>query len=118
MLALAHDWRHMRTGRGYFCFPEVDIGVSFAPGMAALIQAKVTPQAAVAAMTTGRRYSADDAVMAGLVDGSADEANLVAAAIAAVHPLVGKHPGTVGAIKETMFATVLDELRAPAASDV
>jgi enoyl-CoA hydratase/carnithine racemase len=55
ILAMAHDWRVMRADRGYFCFPEVDIRLRFTPGMAALIQAKLTPAAAVTAMTTGRR---------------------------------------------------------------
>ena len=46
----------MRADRGYYCFPEVDIRIPFTPGMAALIQTKLTPGAAVTAMTTGRRY--------------------------------------------------------------
>ncbi len=56
MLAMAHDVRVMRADRGFFCFPEVDIRIPFADGMAALIQAKLTPRAAVASMTTGRRF--------------------------------------------------------------
>lgn len=43
MLAIAHDFRVMREDRGFFCFPEVDIRIPFTPGMAALIQAKLTP---------------------------------------------------------------------------
>lgn len=113
MLAMAHDWRVMRSGRGYFCFPEVDINIPFTPGMAALIQAKLTPQAAIVAMGTGQRYDADAAVAAGLVDGAAAEEELLASAIARVQPLAGKDPGTLGAIKATMFAGVLRELRAP-----
>ena len=50
----------MRSDRGYFCFPEVDIRIPFTPGMAALIQAKLSPQAAVASMTTGRRFGGDE----------------------------------------------------------
>jgi enoyl-CoA hydratase/carnithine racemase len=114
MFAMAHDWRVMRTGRGYFCFPEVDINIPFTPGMAALIQAKLTPQAATASMTTGFRYDADAAVAAGIVDGSADEAELLATAIARVQPLAGKDPTTLGAIKATMYAAVLTSLRTPA----
>jgi len=56
MLAMAHDFRVMRADRGYFCFPEADIDIPFTPGMAALVQSKLTPAAAMASMTTGRRF--------------------------------------------------------------
>ncbi|MEO6702763.1 MAG: enoyl-CoA hydratase/isomerase family protein [Jatrophihabitantaceae bacterium] len=103
MLALAHDARLMRTDRGYFCFPEVDINLPFTPGMSALIQAKLPPAAAIASMTTGRRFGGAEAVTAGLVDGSAAESDLLAAAIEQVRPLAGKDRATLGRIKSTMF---------------
>ena len=56
MLTLAHDVRVMRADRGFWCLPEVDIGIPFTPGMAALIQARLTPATAHEAMTTARRY--------------------------------------------------------------
>ena len=68
MLAMAHDFRVMREDRGYFCFPEVDIHIPFTEGMAALIQAKLTPSAAVESMTTGRRYDGPAAQASGIVD--------------------------------------------------
>lgn len=107
MIAMAHDWRVMRADRGFFCFPEVDIHIPFTPGMAALVQAKVTPRAAVDAMTTGRRFAGPDAVAAGLVDATADEAGLVDAAIGFVAGLSGKDAGTLGAIKSVMYADAL-----------
>lgn len=110
MLATAHDWRVMRADRGYFCFPEVDINIPFTPGMAALIQAKLTPRAAITAMTTGHRFTGATALDAGLVDDIADEADLLATAIATVAPLAGKDPTTLGAIKATMYADVVDRL--------
>jgi enoyl-CoA hydratase/carnithine racemase len=103
MLALAHDFRVMRADRGYFCFPEVDIRIPFTPGMAALIQAKLTPQAATASMTTGRRHGGDDAANLGIVDVVAAEGAVTAAAVGTLRPLGGKDPGTLGAIKQTMF---------------
>ncbi|BBZ45526.1 enoyl-CoA hydratase-related protein [Mycobacterium parmense] len=111
MLAIAHDYRVMRSDRGYFCFPEADINIPFTPGMAALIQAKLTPQTAVASMTTARRFAGSDAQAAGLVDDTASEQELVQAAVDRIRPLVGKDPGTLGAIKSTMYASVITALQ-------
>lgn len=112
MLALAHDFRVMRADRGFFCLPEVDIRIPFTPGMAALIQAKLTPQAAVASMTTGRRFGGDDAERLGIVDAVAAEGAVTPAAVDLLRPLDGKDPGTLGAIKQTMFGPAVDALTA------
>ncbi|NKX86265.1 enoyl-CoA hydratase-related protein [Nocardia coubleae] len=111
MLAIAHDFRIMRADRGYYCFPEVDINIPFTPGMAALIQAKLGPQAAVTAMTTGHRFGGPDALAAGLVDATATEAELVADAATKLTPILGKNPATLAAIKNTMYAAVTAALR-------
>lgn len=103
MLAMAHDVRVMRADRGFFCFPEVDIHIPFTDGMAALIQAKLTPRAAVASMTTGRRFGGEEAAEFGIVDATAAEAEVTGAATALLRPLGAKDPGTLGAIKQTMF---------------
>jgi enoyl-CoA hydratase/carnithine racemase len=112
MLALAHDFRVMRADRGFFCLPEVDIRIPFTPGMAALIQAKLAPQAAVASMTTGRRFGGDDAERLGLVDAVAAEGAVTPAAVDLLRPLGGKDPGTLGAIKDTMFGPAVHALTA------
>ena len=48
--------------------------------MAALIQAKLTPAAAMEAMTTGRRYGGAEAEVIGLVTSTAPEDKLAATA--------------------------------------
>jgi enoyl-CoA hydratase/carnithine racemase len=113
MLAMAHDVRVMRADRGYFCFPEVDIRIPFTDGMAALIQAKLTPQAAVASMTTGRRFGGVEAAELGIVNATAGEGAVTAAAVELLRPLAGKDPGTLGAIKRTMFRTAAQALTNP-----
>lgn len=113
MLALAHDYRVMRADRGYFCFPEVDIDVPFTPGMAALIQGKLTPATAVEAMTTGQRFGGVQARDRGLVDQVADEGDVTRTAAELVRPVAGKNRDTLGAIKSTMFASAATALRVP-----
>ncbi|MFE6922327.1 enoyl-CoA hydratase-related protein [Nocardia sp. NPDC057663] len=111
MLAIAHDYRVMRADRGFFCFPEADIRIPFTNGMAALIQAKVTPKTAIAAMTTARRFGGTDALSYDLVDAAVAEDAVLDTALAMVAPLGGKDQGTLTAIKSVMFADVLDALR-------
>jgi enoyl-CoA hydratase/carnithine racemase len=110
MLAMAHDFRIMRADRGYFCFPEVDLGMPFSPGMAALLQGKLTPAAAIASMTTGRRFGGLEARDLALVDDVADEGELAKAAAERVRPLAGKDRAALGAIKSTMYATAVTAL--------
>src|SRR5262249_23109761 len=81
MLGLACDRRVLRAARGWFCFPEVDIGIPFTPGMQALMTSRMTPAVAHESMLTGRRYPADDALAAGLVDETAPADDVLATAI-------------------------------------
>ena len=111
MLALAHDARIMRADRGFFCLPEVDIAIPFTPGMGALIQARLAPQTAHEAMTTGRRYGGADAALAGIVDEAVSEDQVLEAALQRARPLTGKAGPTLGAIKEQMYAGALALLR-------
>ena len=79
MFALAHDYRVMRSDRGYFCLPEIDIRIPFTKGMSALIKARLSKVTAHEAMVTGRRYGADDAVRASIVHETAVESAVLGA---------------------------------------
>ena len=113
MLALAHDHRVMRDDRGYVCLPEVDIHIPFSPGMNALVMSKLSPRAAVDAMTTGHRFPGDEALAAGIVDATASLEDLPQAAAARVEHLAGKDRTTLGTIKQRMYADVVAALRLP-----
>jgi enoyl-CoA hydratase/carnithine racemase len=110
MLTLAHDFRVMRADRGFWCLPEVDIGLPFSPGMSALVQARLTPQTAHEAMVTGRRYGGTDALAAGLVDAAVAEDAVRDTALELARGLTGKAGDTLGTIKARMYAPVLAAL--------
>ena len=58
ILACACDFRFMRSDRGFFCFPEVNLGIPFLPGMLAWV-AKAVPRHLVNEMhLTGQRKTA------------------------------------------------------------
>ena len=111
MLSLAHDFRVMRADRGFWCLPEADIGIPFTRGMSALIQARLTPQTAHEAMTTGRRYGGEDARTAAIVDRAVDEESLRTTAMELASSLAGKAGDTLGTIKARMYAPTLAALR-------
>jgi enoyl-CoA hydratase/carnithine racemase len=110
MLSLTHDYRVMRADRGYFCLPEVDLGLPFTPGMSALIQARLPKTTAHEAMVTGHRYGGEEAVTAGIVHRTAAEADVTSAAIALAAPLAAKDGGTIAKIRTEMYRPVLDAL--------
>jgi enoyl-CoA hydratase/carnithine racemase len=59
IMCCAFDFRYMRSDRGFFCFPEVDLGIPFLPGMNALLK-KAMPLYMVEYMQyTGARLTAD-----------------------------------------------------------
>lgn len=116
MWALAHDMRVMRSDRGYFCLPEVDLGLTFAPGMSALVKSRMTPATVHEAMTTGRRYGGGQALAAGIVEAVADADHLLAAAIDLARPLAAKATPIRTQIKEGQYAEALTALRTPSFS--
>lgn len=110
LLAMAHDYRVMRTERGFFCFPEVNIGIAFTEGMAALVQSKLSAAQARDAMLTGRRFDGDQAAAAGLVDEAVPVDQLVKRAVQLASAHVPAHPQTLGAVKEIMYADAASAL--------
>jgi len=104
MFALAHDARVMRADRGFFCLPEIDIRMSFTPGMATLIQSRLSSSVAFEAMTTGRRYGGKDAASLGIVGCSFAEDELLPAALELARANAAKDAGTLAAIKRMACA--------------
>ncbi|MFT4570883.1 MAG: enoyl-CoA hydratase/carnithine racemase [Hyphomicrobiaceae bacterium] len=111
MLALAHDARVMRSDRGYFCLPEIDLGMPFTGGMSALIADRMSAAAVRATVLTGARLSAADAMQLGIVDGIAEESQVVGDALGRATALAGKNGATLRLIKEGFYRETLKLLR-------
>jgi enoyl-CoA hydratase/carnithine racemase len=107
MLALAHDQRVQRADRGWFCLPEVDLGLQFHPLQLALIQARLSAAAVNESILAGRRWDAAAALDAGIVDATASEDELLSSAVALVTGRAGKERGIVRALKRDLYAPVL-----------
>ena len=109
-LAAAHDLRVMRTGRGYFCMPEIDMGVQLHPGMVALLQARLPLQTVHEVIVTGKRYGAEDALAARIVERALAEEQLLPAAIAAAAEMASKANAAMGRLKRGLYGPALAAL--------
>lgn len=113
MLALAHDFRVMRADRGYWCLPEVRLGLVFTPGTSALVTSRLSPSTAITAMTTGQQYAAGEALKAGIIDEFADEKEVLATAVQRAAALASNHKPNLAIIKRNIHAPVLTALAQP-----
>lgn len=103
MLATAHDYRVMREDRGYWCLPEVDLGLPLTVPMHKVLDAHLPHEALADALMTGRRYAAPEALAAGLVTGVAPEAGVLEQAVALAAGLAGKNRQVIAEHKRLLY---------------
>ena len=107
MLATAHDFRVMREDRGYWCLPEADLALPLTPAMVAVITSKLPRETAHEAIMTGQRYDAVEAQMAGIVNLTASEDDLLADAIDLATDFAEKNRGVVARHKNLLYGDAL-----------
>ncbi|HUO49103.1 MAG TPA: enoyl-CoA hydratase/isomerase family protein [Acidimicrobiales bacterium] len=103
MLASVFDHRVMRAERGYWCLPEVDLGLPLTEPMTAAVTARLPRRAADEAMLTGRRYAAAEALAAGIVDEAAPEDEVLARALSRATAMAPKDRAVLAEHKRMLF---------------
>lgn len=60
LLSCTCDFRFMRSDKGFFCFPEVDVSIPFLPGMIAFARKAIPEYTYQEMVYTGRRFTASE----------------------------------------------------------
>lgn len=103
MLTCAFDTRVMRAGRGYWCVPEVDLGLPFTEPMFAVVDTRLPRKTTQDALLTGRRYTAEEALAAGIVEHVAAEEEVLPRAIELAQAVAGKDRSVIAVHKRLLF---------------
>ena len=105
MIALCHDVRVMRKDRGYLCANEIELGMSIPEPELALFRHKMPMNAFFETVQLARRWTAVDALAAGIVqqvgekDAVRDEAIKIASGLAKI----AKNREVFGWMKEHIY---------------
>jgi Delta3-Delta2-enoyl-CoA isomerase len=91
MLATAHDVVVMREDRGYWCLPEVDLGLPLTPAMYRVVASHLPTATLRDALLTGRRFGGTDALDAGIAHLVASEDELLEVALEQANELASKN---------------------------
>ncbi len=110
ILACACDFRFMKSDRGFFCFPEVDLGIPFLPGMIQWVK-KAFPYYKFQEMKyTGRRVGAAELAEHHAIEkASADQDELMKDALAFAATF-SKKRGIFGEMKKRMHKHIVDTM--------
>ena len=112
IISCACDFRFMRSDRGFFCFPEVNIGIPFRWGMNAFVKKAIPLHILSQMQFTGNRYTAPELEKHNIiVKACANQEDLMASAIAFAKTLQKKR-GILGEMKKRLYNDIIKVLDA------
>lgn len=111
LISVSHDFRLMRSDRGYVCMPEIDMKLPLHPGMIAILRARLPKQTLHEVISTGKRWGGDEAVRRGIADEAVSEAELLPRAIALAESLAAKADPIMRTLKRSLYPEVLAAIK-------
>jgi enoyl-CoA hydratase/carnithine racemase len=109
ILSCAFDFRYMRSDRGYFCLPEIDLGIPFLPGMIAILKKAIPPLAYHELVYTGKRFTAEECEEHRIITRACHLDHLMAETLAFAKAQTKKR-GIIREIKAREFRHIIDIL--------
>lgn len=108
ILSCACDFRFMKSDRGYFCFPEVDLGIPFLPGMIAFVRKAVPEYKFNEMKLTGKRVGADELAAHHIIEKACTDAEAVLAESIAFARTFQKKRGIFAEHKKRMHRHIVE----------
>jgi Delta3-Delta2-enoyl-CoA isomerase len=102
VLAATLDFRLMRSDRGFFCYPEVDIKIAFTPIMQQILKLLPDRQALTELVFTGKRIGGEEALKMKIVSAVYPEDTLFPKALELAKFLSQKDRKTYAKLKRDM----------------
>jgi len=119
MFSFAHDYRVMRSDRGFLCMNEVDLKIPMAPAMVSMIRSKVPdPTTLRDCLLQGKRYAAKEAYELRMIDqvvsptpNTDPEAAVIEAAVDMAEKWRGKASEAYGHLKQETWREAIGFLK-------
>ncbi|HOP64028.1 MAG TPA: enoyl-CoA hydratase/isomerase family protein [Spirochaetota bacterium] len=110
MLAGSCDFRFMRGDRGYFCFPEVDLGIQFAPSMIEWMK-KIMPYHLFVRMKwSGEKMGAAELEKHNVILKACENAEETVKDAVAFAKTFNKSRNTLGEMKKRTYKHIIDKM--------
>lgn len=106
IMACAFDFRFMRTDRGFFCLPEVDLNIPFLPGMLAILKKAIPLYKLEEMQYSGKRYTAQECEAHHIVMKACHINDLISEAIAFAKTL-DKERETIREMKKRLYKDII-----------
>ena len=107
ILSCACDFRFMKSDRGFFCFPEVDLGIPFWPGMDAFVEKAIPQYKFNELKLTGRRATAPELEAHHVIEKACDNAEHLMMEAMAFAKTFQKKRGIFGEHKRRMHKHII-----------
>ncbi len=108
ILASAFDFRFMRSDRGRFCYPEININMSFPPAMAAVIKLIPNQQALNEMALLGTAFTGEECLARNVVDKIFNQEELLPKTVAYAQSVSNKDRKNYGLIKDALRPEIVE----------
>ena len=110
LLSCACDFRFMRSDKGFFCFPEVDVSIPFLPGMIAFSRKAIPEYKYQEMVYTGRRFTAPELEEHHVIRKACKDQNELMKESMDFARTFEKERGIFGELKKRMYKSIIQVL--------